>query len=192
MTVTSWPESVEVRTAEAWRALTTDVAWANDANRKVIAAALKTLNIPAAQFARILPPARVELIIDLQESLLPGSTTPTTTKAAPAAAAKKAAPAAAKTVAAATTAAPKTAAPTGGGSVDLSGILTALAELKAENAELKSLILAGNARGEETNSALKVLLLAPQNRDSLELCADPDVLGVFANQTLTELATSGN
>lgn len=193
-TVTSWPESVEVRSAEAWRALADDAAWASDVNRKIVAHALKTTQLPASHYARITPLERVNLLVDLQEQLLPGSTKPAAAKttAAPAAAKKAAAATSTKAPAAAATTKPAT----GGGSTNVEAFLESLKEgfaaLKAQNDELRELVLAGNTRGEETNSALKVLLLAPQNRDALELCGDPDVLASFANQSLSELAGGGN
>jgi len=195
-TVTTWPESVEIRTAEAWRALASDEAWASDVNRKIVAHALKTTQLPASHYARITPLERVDLLIGLQEQLVPGSTKPAAAKTAAAPAAAKKAAAATSTKAPAAAAAAPTKAATGGGSTSVEAFLESIKEgfaaLKAQNDELRELVAAGNARGEETNSALKVLLLAPQNRDALELCADPDVLATFANQSLSELAGGGN
>lgn len=177
--ISKWPENVPQRTAEEWTALA--AAWHSDSDsRNAIVDALKALKIPATEYARKQPPERGELIIKMQEQLVPGSTT-----------GKAAAPAKAPAAGAkGKTAAPKAAgtgkAAEGGGSgtVDLSPVLAALQE---QNEKLDAIY----AKVDSVETLLKLILLNPAMADSLQLASDPDVLTEFADKSISELA-SGN
>ncbi len=163
--ITAWPEGLQTRTAEEWIGLAND--WSNTDSRAAVMTALKELKIPATEYARKQVTERAELIIKLQEQLLPGSTKPGGAAPAKAAASatgsKKAAPKAAAA-----------AAPAAGATVDLSELLGKLDELQAT--------------ASRTETLLKLLLLNPANTDSLQLAADPDVLAEFASKSIEELA----
>lgn len=168
--ITKWPEEIQIRTTEEWTALGAN--WQDPDSRAAIVAALKALKIPATEYARKQPPERVELIIKLQEQLVPGSTKGGAAEK-PAAAGKAAAPKAGGKAAA-----PKAGA-TGGGtvSVDLSEVNAKLDQLQATSTNIETL--------------LKLLLLNPANADSLTLAVDPDVLAEFREKSIEELAGNG-
>lgn len=178
--ISKWPEDVQTRSAEEWTALGAN--WSDGDARKSIVDALKALKIPATEYARKQPPERVELIIKLQEQLIPGSTK--------GGGAKAAAPAAATATAVGKKAAPKVgtaSAPAGGGgggTVDLGPVFARLDATDAALAQLQE-----TASSVET--LLKLLLLNPANADSLQLAADPDVLAEFSAKSITELAGNG-
>lgn len=180
--VTKWPENVATRTAEEWTALGAN--WTDGDSRQAIVEALKGLKVPATEYARKQPPERVELIIKLQEQLVPGSTRP----AGAAAGAKAAAPAAATGAKkAAATKAPVASAPaasSGGGTVDLGPVLAAI---EAQSAKIEAL----QATATSIETLLKLVLANPSMADSLALAADPDVIAEFAGKTITEIA-AGN
>lgn len=182
MSANKWPDDLQTRTEEEWRAIGTEENWTNPENRQIILGALTALKIPAMDYARLKAPGRVELIIRKQEELKPGSTA---AKAAPKAAATTAAPAAA---AAKKGAAPKaagtgTAAPAAGApaTVDLGPVLAKLEEQGAQIAALQ-------ATATNVETILKLLLLNPSNSDSLALAADQATLDGIAGNTLAELA----
>lgn len=183
MSANKWPDDLQTRTEEEWRAIGTEENWTNPENRQIILGALTALKIPAMDYARLKAPGRVELIIRKQEELKPGSTAaakaaPKAAAAAPAAAAAKkgAAPKAAGTGTTAASSAPAT--------VDLGPVL---AKLEAQSAEIAAL----SARAVTIETVLKLLLLNPANSDSLALAADQATLDSIAGNTLAELA-SGN
>lgn len=179
-TLTKWPEDLQQRTAEEWNALAAN--WSDSEARTTIVNTLKGLKIAATTYARAQPPERVQMIIEIQEKLVPGSTTGKKAATAPAAGAtagKAAAPKAAAPKAGAAGAA--AAGGGGGGTVDLGPVF---ARLDAQDAKLDALATtAGNIE-----TLLKLLLLNPANQDSLQLAADPEVLAEFAGKSITELA----
>lgn len=183
MTVTAWPEGLPTHTAEEWRQMGSEEGWNVIANREVFAAAFKALKAPPMEYARQKSPGRAEILIRIQEELIPGSTVPAKAKAAPAAApaaatkkaAPKAAPAAAETPAS----------PAGVGKVDLGPVLAKLEEHGAQLAALVSTV-------ETVETILKLLLLNPSNIDSLQLAADENTFEGIKGSTLEQLAAPGN
>jgi len=172
----TWPEDIQTRTAEEWRAMGAN--WEVAENRKAVVDALTALKIPAMQYARAKGPERVEIVIKQQEEILPGSTGPKkAAAAAPAAAPKAAAPKAA---------APKAAAPSsgGGGGVDLSPILMRIEEQSGQIAALRETLA-------EVSVILKLLLLNPANNDSLTLAASAETVAEIGSKSITELAGNG-
>ena len=172
----NWPG--QIRTAEEWRSFGAN--WGNPEYRKIVIDTLTALKVPAMQYARLAGDKRAELVIELQEKAVPGSTQPA--KAAAPAAAEAAPPAAKK-------AAPAVKVPAGSGpvvgtGVDLTPILAKLAE---QDARLNAI----SAQVAEASTILKLLLLNPANGDSLALAATAEVVAEIAAKSIPDLA-SGN
>lgn len=178
---TTWPNDLQLRTADEWRALADK--WDIPENRKAITDTLTKLKVSAMQFARAGAKERAEMIIAIQEKAVPGSTQPKTAAPAvvteaPAAAApggKKAAPA---------VKVPMGSGPVVAAGVDITPILAKLAE---QDARLSAL----SAQVGEVATILKLLLLNPANADSLSLAATAEVVAEIGAKSITDLA-SGN
>lgn len=181
MTEKKWPDSIPTRTADEWRALGAN--WEIAENRKIFVDTLTALKVPAMQYATGKGPQRAELLIKIQEELVPGSTA---AKKAAAPAAAKAAPAAAKKAGPSTTVATAASGASGGsgGGVDLAPLYAKLEELSAAVAALQ-------ATTTESSTILKLLLLNPNNADSLTLAATAEVVAEIGAKSVVDLA-SGN
>lgn len=195
MIVSQWPSELQTRTADEWRQMGSEEGWNHVPNRGIFLQTLMGLKVSTQQYAQLLSPGRAELIIQIQESLKPGSTASkkaATPAPAPAPAAeavseeptnlrppgiKKAAPKAANPG----MPTPVTAAPVASAVVDFGPVLARFSALETQVAGLTKVT-------SSVETLLKLLLLNPASADSLMLAGEPAVLAEIAGKTVGQLA----
>jgi hypothetical protein len=193
MTEKQWPSSLQTRTADEWTALGAD--WSNPESRTIVMDTMKALGVPAAEYVRKQPPQRVELIIELQEKMKPGSTKGGGAKETKAASTTKAAATTTKKAAATTKPANtgSTSAGEAGGTaatVDLGPVLEELASTKSELAAVREQLASMEKRDKQIFAALRILVLS--NPEAAALVDDADTVRELAEGNLSSAFDEGN